>query len=322
MPGSRFTQLGDGSIARNVFVLGTGGVEVAGITQAQLDAAITATRAACGPSSAVFSTSLSFTGSPIVYSQHIITAPLNFTTASAPVEGASVILRLTASGDQANVPTFPGSQLVGSAGWVNVQGTINIVSLHYLGSTVFYSINQPVPVVVVSPPIDPVVETFVNFARRTPDLLLNGTTYSTTGAAGHFVTYATSDVRLTGDGYYVMGAASTNSALIGLSTSSTLQSHGAWIYRLTRYGPTGGCVFNYGGAVRGDFPTGVTDEIRFFRSGATISIQSKSAAATTWTIRYTYPETFSGNLWLNFSLSSDGGSTSSSFANPRSLGAS
>jgi hypothetical protein len=35
MPGSRFTQLGDGSIARNVFVLGTGGVEVAGITQAQ-----------------------------------------------------------------------------------------------------------------------------------------------------------------------------------------------------------------------------------------------------------------------------------------------
>lgn len=282
---------------------------------------VKALRIACGPSSEAFSTQIKFAGSPIVYAQKAIAEPLAFTIAPNPVPGTSAIFSLIANGNAAHVPVFPGEQLVGSAGWANTAGALNLVSFSYLYGKAYYSINQPIPVSGTPPSIDPNTEQFINFVRRTPDLLLAGTTYSTSGAASHFSTYAQSETKLTGNGYFVVGP-SSNSHIIGLSNSSNLGNHGGWLYRATRYGPTGGCIYHYNSVVRGDFPTGATDDIRFLRTGSVIALQSKAASAASWTTRYTYPEPASGSLWMNFSLGTEAGAgPGSSLVNPRSLGA-
>lgn len=318
MNGSLFSSLADGSAALNVSGTGSGG---GGITQAQLDAVA----AACGPSQRPFSTALDFTGSPIIYDPQSIVAATTFSIAASPQQGASIVLRLVSDG--ATTPAFPSpqfNQLTGSAGWHSSAGAINLVHLVYLGTTAYYSISQVLPTPSVPPAVNPTIESFVLFSRRTPDITLTGNTYSGIATSGWATTYAKSDVRLVGDGYFVtappLGA---TEVMMGLSESGgTPDQYFNWKYNLSRYGPAGGVVFRHDNTVQGDFPTTADTEIRFSRTGNVVKLQSKTPAQTAWVDRHTYTQTSASNLWLNFSVGVASAGVNGTCVNPRSLGAS
>lgn len=256
----------------------------------------------------------------IVLDQFTVNGPLTFTVGPDPEEASTVTVNLVANG--VNTPVIPGLEYVGSSGWNNTAGVLNVVTLVYQTQQIYYSINQYIPPTAVLPPVNPAIETLVNFTQRTIDLLQDGTSYRTAGVASHFSTYAVASIRMLGDGYFISGVGSTASLIMALRFSSDLQAvnNADWVYRCARYGPTGGCVFNYGAATRGSFATAATEEIRIKRTGITVTVESKLLASPTWTVRYTYPETFSGTLWPAFSLGTDTG-TNSLADNLRTLGA-
>lgn len=313
MTGSMFTALPGGQIALNT---SSGG----GITQAQLDAVA----AACGPSQRPFSAALVFAGSPVVYAPQPIAEATTFSIAPSPQQGASAILQLLSNGT--TIPAFPAPQfreLTGSAGWQSSAGAINLVHLIYLDTTAYYSISQVLPTPFVPPAVDPTIESFVLFSRRTPDVTLAGNIYSGIATSAWSTTYAKSNVRLIGDGYFVtappLGA---TELMLGLSESGAQpDQYFNWKYNLVRYGPAGGCIFRHDNTVQGDFPTVADAEIRFARTGNVVKIQTKTPAQAAWVDRHTYTQTSASNLWLNFSVGAANAGVTGTCVNPRSLGA-
>jgi hypothetical protein len=277
-----------------------------------------------------YSTSVNLTGGTSVYPLHTITAASTFSVAAGPTQAASALYSFVANGNPAHVPAFSSPafvQLTGSAGWVNVSGTLNIVSITYLNSTAYYSVSQAVADVVAPPVIDPGVETFIAMPRRTTDITLAGTTYSGDTTSGIFTSHAQSDIKMVGDGYVRVepGVVGAGRPIWGLSsTANTINSYTNWLYAVARYEDRGSFACFYNGVSQASYVVPVTAEMRMIRTAGSVAIQHKIPAASTWTTLHTYtaPQNFTGNLWFNASLGVPNVGVNSTLNNPRMFGAS
>lgn len=277
-----------------------------------------------------FSTSVNLTQMQVVYANHNITGPLTLSVAAGALPGCSALYTFTADGNNANVPTFPTPafrQLTGSAGWVNTAGTVNVVSITYLDGTAYYSVSQVVADVVAPPALDPNVENFILMTRRSTNVTLSGTTYTANATAGFFATHGQSDMKLAGDGYVRVGAGVVNAGrpIWGLSSAANAaNSYVNWLYAFARNVERNYCDYYYNGTYVNSFFMPVDADARMIRTAGSVSIQTKTAAATVWTnhATYTVAQNFVGNLYFNASWGEPNAGANCMLENPRMFGAS
>lgn len=356
MPGSRFTQNADGTVSRNVTGALGGGGTGGGITQAQLDAAtaplqasiatlqtantanqtaiaanqtanqaaVTAARNFAGPSSRAFSTSIEFSGSPIVYAQQAVSGPLAFTVAANPVEGASAVLRLVADGT--NTPDFSAfTQITGSSGWDNRNGILNLVYLQTLGGVTYSSFSQILTATPTPPPPPPPpppgTTTPLTFSRRTSSVFSTGNTLGGVGPSTS--NYAIADFVMPGDGSYEVAFVSRN-AMIGVSTQNALVNYGGFTaFMWAALSPT---VYYGGNNGTNIAPLGVQaaagDSYRITRTGNAIKGQVRRTGQSNWIDAITFSLTSTQPLYLHASFDNTDFTTpaNSSFSNPVGTG--
>lgn len=98
-----------------------------------------------------FGAAIPFTRAGVAHMpQQTVSGALAFTVGAGAVKDAMVYLRLVSNG--VNAPTFSGmSEVLGSAGYDNRNGILNIVELLFDGTDVLYSITQKIGAVPVVP---------------------------------------------------------------------------------------------------------------------------------------------------------------------------
>ena len=274
--------------------------------------------------------------SPLVIRFQSLTTDYGSQQLSAPLaieldlQGAnnssSATIRLTASGNASHIPTFASqfSQLSGSAGWSNTSGAVNLISFFHLSGSAYYSISQPIPVTPVVPPVDPVVETFIDFVRKSPDITLSGTTYTAAANSSIWTTLAQSDLKIAGNGYVRVsaGAPLSGRPIWGLSTSVGVNTYVNWKYSIARNVERNYLDYFHQGTYINSFFLPVDADLRLIRTGDQVSIQSKTGAAATWTNHHTFTQPFTGNLWFSASFNAPNNGVVSNLVNPRMFGAS
>lgn len=258
------------------------------------------------------------------YPAQSVSAPLAITpNLAGAFPGASAVIELIADG--VNTPSFTGlKQLSGSAGWSNIAGSINIVSFFYLNGKPYYSISQQVPDPTPPVVINPLTETFVNVVRRSPNINLQGTSYTGTSTASLWSDHGQSDMKLAGDGYLRVAPGLVNSGrpMWGLSSAAnTLSQYTYWLYCIARNVERNYVDVFSSGTYATSFFLPTDADIRLIRSGGVVKAQSKTGSATAWTDQYTFSSPFTGNLYMNFSINEANAGVAGSLSNPRMLGA-
>jgi hypothetical protein len=275
-----------------------------------------------------FSTVSNLSRLKTVYTVHAITGPLVFTVAPGGTVGGEAVYTFIANGNAAHVPNFPDTsfkQFTSSAGWVNVAGTTNIVSVVMLNSQAYYSISQVVVPVVPPAPIDPSAEVFISIPRRTTDITLTGTTYAVTDAAASpFNAIGVSDIKLAGDGYVLVepGTVNTGPYIYGLKTSDVLSNFLQYLFTVVAKADRTTVDIYTGATLLQTVTVNSTAQQRLRRVGTAVVFETKLPSAATWVLGYTFSNTFAGNLWFGFGLYGATASVNGSLINPRMFGGS
>jgi hypothetical protein len=114
-------------------------------TAAQLAAYVASTIPAGGGAGAVPTQFAYATAIPLTHlgghmAAHTVAAPITFTAAASPVDGATCSLRLIANGT--NTPNFAAFSKDGAGSWVNTAAAVNLLRFFRVAGTNYYSVTQ------------------------------------------------------------------------------------------------------------------------------------------------------------------------------------
>jgi hypothetical protein len=244
-----------------------------------------------------FNAVVAFTAPEVTFAPYTIVGAVNFTIAAgAKLAPSRVFYHLVSNG--VNVPTFTGFvESIGSSGFINTNGVVNILEIFWNGSIAFYGWSQER---YVAPAFNSIALSFptVNASFTNP----SANTYSsnsTTAFSGIAASAQTIPVNKDGRVSFKVGG----TTLIGLKTTSAADGFTGWNYYAWIAGTA---VYSGASGVSTDsgFVVSLPCYLQLERIAGTVKAYYKQNVGDAWTVYRTFPVNNTAALFVGLHTTS------------------
>lgn len=245
-----------------------------------------------------FSAAVAFTAPEVVFAPYAIVGAINFTIAAGPkLTPSRVVYRLIANG--VNAPTFAGFlESIGSSGFINTVGVINILECYWDGASAWYGWSQER---YVAPTWNPISLSFPTInAGFTNPAANTYSSNSTTAFSGIGASAQTFPANRDGRVSFKVGT----TTLIGLKTTSAADGFSGWNYyawiagTAVYSGASGASTDNSG------FVVTLPCYLQLERIAGTVRAYYKQNVGDAWTLYRTFPVTSTAALFVGLHTTS------------------